>query len=122
MNENLKHKLEEYGADIDSAIRRFMGNEAMYAKYLGKFLNDKNFTGLKESVAAKDYGEAYKYAHAMKGVTANIGLTPLYDITAGMSDILRKNEETVDEAAICQMTEELEEKYSQFCKIMEENK
>lgn len=121
MNENLKNQLVEYGADVETALKRFMGKDALYMKFLVKFLDDKNFSGLEENLTAKDYDEAYKSAHALKGVTGNLGLLPLFDIAAKLSEMLRKNDGTVDEATVSQMAEDLAGKYAKFCKIMKDN-
>ncbi len=42
MDENFRRQLEENGVEVGSTINRFMGNEAMYLKFLGKFLEDNN--------------------------------------------------------------------------------
>lgn len=34
MDESFKQRLVECGADVESTVRRFMGNEAMYEKFL----------------------------------------------------------------------------------------
>lgn len=50
MNEQLKRSLSIWGADIDGAVRRFAGNEALYKKFLYKFLQDKTYESLSEAV------------------------------------------------------------------------
>lgn len=50
MDELLKQKLIENGADVEGTLHRFMGNEALFAKFLLKFKDDKNYAGLVESL------------------------------------------------------------------------
>ena len=47
MDENFRKQLEENGADVEGTLKRFMGNEALYMKFIMKFLDDKNFEGIK---------------------------------------------------------------------------
>ena len=63
MDEAFKSALKEAGADVETTVRRFMGNEAMYEKFLKKLLDNPNFDNLKVNMADKDYEEAYRNAH-----------------------------------------------------------
>ena len=42
MDEKFRKQLEENGADVDTTVKRFMGNEAIYMKFIMKFLDDDN--------------------------------------------------------------------------------
>lgn len=42
MDEKFRKSLEENGTDVDTVLKRFLGNEAMYIKFLVKFIDDKN--------------------------------------------------------------------------------
>lgn len=77
-------KLGEAGADINTTLERFMNNEAIYEKFLKKFLTDTNFEMLEKSMEEKNYEEALKYAHTLKGVGGNLGLTDIFKITETM--------------------------------------
>ncbi len=63
--------------DIDAALARFAGSEALYCKFLKKLTEDTTFSSLESAVAAKDLKETEKSAHTLKGVSANLGLTAL---------------------------------------------
>ncbi len=78
MNNDMLVKLGEAGADVSQTLQRFMNNEGIYVKFLGKFLNDPSYKGLEESMDKKDYEEALRQAHTLKGVAGNLGLTPLF--------------------------------------------
>ena len=68
---NTQGRLSENGA-------RFMGMK-MYMKFLGMLFQDPSMEKLGQALKDKDYGEAFTAAHTLKGVTANMGLTPLFD-------------------------------------------
>ena len=97
MDESFKLKLEESGADVQSTLRRFMGKEELYLKFLKKFPEDQNYQKLGESLEAGNYEEAFRNAHTLKGVAANLGLVPVQTVVSGLVEELRnKSAEEVD--------------------------
>lgn len=122
MNEQLKQILVENGADVEGTLHRFMGNGALFLKFLVKFKDDQNFVLLRNSIEQKDYEEAFKAAHTLKGVSANLGLTPIYDSASKLTELLRgKAPSEVDVEKVTQEKAALEESYRLFIKIIEEN-
>lgn len=81
--------LKEWGCDVDGAIERFIGDIELYETCLKTVLSDKSFTGLGEALKRDDVKEAFDHAHTLKGVLANMGLTPMYDITVRIVEPLR---------------------------------
>lgn len=121
MEENFRLKLEENGADVEATLRRFMGNENMYLKFLKKFPGDQNYQNLGTSLEAGNYEEAFRYAHTLKGVAANLGLVPMQTAVSGIVEELRsKNNGDVDTAKINAMWQELKKIYEQFVEIINE--
>lgn len=119
MNEQLKEQLLEYGVLVDEAVRRFMGKEDLYQKFVFKFLSDASYQKLMEHLDANDYEEAFKDVHTLKGVTANLGLEPLREILAEMTELLRnKAPEDVDAEQVNEQREELKKKYERFTEII----
>ena len=92
MNSVMLQKLGDAGADIGQTLQRFMNNEGIYVKFLGKFLDDPSFKGLEESMDRKDYEEALKQAHTLKGVAGNLGLTPIFKAAEIMVAKFRGND------------------------------
>ena len=119
MEENFRIKLEESGADVQATLKRFMGNENMYLKFLKKFPGDPNYQKLGESLEAGDYEEAFKCAHTLKGVAANLGLVPVQTTVSGLVEELRsKKNEDVDTAKTNALWQELKKVYEQFVEII----
>lgn len=111
--------MEENGADVETTLKRFMGNETLYMKFIMKFLNDKSFDGIKETLEKKDYEEAFKHAHTLKGVTANLGLNPINSVVAEMAELLRgKSAEEVNIEEVRNLEVKLEEAYHRICNIL----
>lgn len=91
---NLLKELEIYGADIKGIMERFIGDEELYCTCFNTFLNDLSFQGIGESLNAKNYEQAFEYAHALKGVSGNLGLTPLYNNVSELVEKLRAKDYT----------------------------
>ena len=68
------------GIDVDGALERFMGSEALLERFLGKFLQDANYEALEQAVARGDWEEALRASHTLKGVCGNLSMTVLYDL------------------------------------------
>ena len=49
-----KEIFEEYGADYQKTIARFMGNEKMYMKFLGMLFQDPSMEKLGQALKDKD--------------------------------------------------------------------
>ncbi len=121
MNESCKRELQRNGADIKSALRSFMGKEEMYEKYLVKFLaEDPNYDNLMISLENKDYSEAFRCAHTLKGVSINLGLTPLYQSASELTEQLREKEpEEINTESVDTIKKNIEDTYHIFADIVE---
>ncbi len=82
--------LRENGFDVDSALRRVLGKEDFYIKMLKKFPEDCSFRRLKEGLAEKDTVKAFEGAHTLKGISGNVGITPVYAADMPVVELLRE--------------------------------
>lgn len=87
-------KLAAYGADTKTGLERCMGQEAFYIRLTGMVLQEANFDNLEQAIAAGDLDGAFAAAHALKGVTGNLALTPLYDPIQEITELLRAKTDT----------------------------
>lgn len=123
MDAEFRRRLEENGADVDMTLKRFMGNEAIYMKFIMKFLDDKSYESIKENMGQGNYEEVFKSAHTLKGVTANLGLDPITEISSQICELLRgKSSQDVDTDRLNGLWEQLKEVYGRFQKVLTENK
>ncbi len=72
-------KLRAWGCDLDGALERFLGDEELYKSCLPMVAEDEAFDGLKEALAEDERKKAFDCAHTLKGVFANMGITPMFD-------------------------------------------
>ncbi len=85
--------LKNYGANVDEGLARCMGNEALYIKLVSTIPSETNFEKLKNSIETNDLDTAFESAHALKGVTGNLSLTPLFDPIVEITEHLRARED-----------------------------
>lgn len=64
-------------------------SDRLVKKFVLKFLDDKSYEFLSSSMAEKNYEEAFRAAHTIKGVCQNLGFTRLLDSSSQLSDALR---------------------------------
>ena len=91
--------LKAFGANTAEGLARCMNNEAFYMRMVGMVLADKNFDKLKTAMEAGDVRSAFEAAHALKGTTGNVSLTPLYVPVCTLTDLLRDSATIPAEAA-----------------------
>jgi HPt (histidine-containing phosphotransfer) domain-containing protein len=81
--------LRQFGANIQDGLSRCMNNEAFYLRLVNMALDDASFEKLSEAVKSGDKKAAFEAVHALKGVMANLALTPLFDVLSEMTELLR---------------------------------
>lgn len=87
--EKIIQELRDWGCDMDATLERFMGDLNLYDSCLKAVVVDKAFAGLGEALKNNDIEGAFDQAHTLKGVLANMGLTPMYDIVVKIVEPLR---------------------------------
>ena len=80
MDNERKQRLVDAGIDIADALDRFMGNENMLERFLGKFVADQNYQKLLTALEANDAEGALAAAHTLKGVSGNLSMKRLFEL------------------------------------------
>ena len=76
------------GGDYDDALGR-LRSERLVNKFVLRFLDDKSCDLLCASMEAKNYEEAFRAAHTIKGICANLSFTVLGKSSSELSEALR---------------------------------
>ena len=76
------------GGDYADAIGR-LRSERMVQKFVLKLPRDESFSLLCRSWDAKDYKEAFRASHTIKGICQNLSITRLGSSAAQLTDALR---------------------------------
>lgn len=116
MDELCKENLKNAGVDVTGSIARFAGNEGLYHKFLMKFLEDTTFSGLNHAMEQGDFDEALRTAHTLKGLSGNLGLTPLFNACSEFVTAIRQ-----DQTGRCAaLYEEISRCYNDITKVIKE--
>lgn len=110
-------QLEELGVDLTSVMERFMGNEALYVKFLGRFVEDESFQNIQIQWKRGNIKEAFKEAHTLKGLLLNLGLENVMKSVMPITEQLRQGElEGIEE-----LLEQARREYEILLNIIGEN-
>ncbi len=97
--------LRAYGANVDEGIARCAGKEELYLKLVGRIPDDKGFGALRDAVESGNLDAAFEYAHGLKGVLANLSLTPMLEPVSRITESLRAKEDRDYSADLNEMAE-----------------
>lgn len=81
--------LTAYGADTEDGMKRCLNNEGFYIRMVKMIPGDPNFQKLYDSIDANDLDAAFEAAHALKGSTGNLALSPIFDPVCEITELLR---------------------------------
>ena len=112
--DEVMERLESEGVDLGTTLHRFLDNKEMYARFLKKFLSDTNYEQMQLDCSAKDYAKLLESSHALKGLTGNLGLDPMYKKLSDMVADIRAN----DYHRIDELNEGIKRDYEVFAEII----
>lgn len=101
-------KLNSLGVNLDVTLERFVGNEGLYFTCLRKFTADENYSNMKKAIKDSNVTDAFEYAHALKGVAANLGLDMLFEQMAVITEVFRAKSLDYSETNMKKIEEEYE--------------
>lgn len=85
---NLESLYNSIGANYKDAARRLM-SEAYLLRFVKMFPEDPSFSALQTAMEQGNIDEAFRAAHTLKGVCANLGFTGLGDTASQLTELLR---------------------------------
>ncbi len=115
MQEQLLVELESIGNKISEMVNRFAGNEMVCTTLIKKFPTDPNFEAYVKQVRSGNYNEAEKSIHTLKGVSSNLGLTKIRELTQLILDDIRAGQYN----NLNELTEQLEKVYHEAVAIIQ---
>ena len=84
---NLEKLYQEMGGDMADAVRR-LGSASAVERFLRMFAGDDTFAMLQAAMSAGDARRAFRAAHTLKGLAANLGLV-LWQTASALTEALR---------------------------------
>lgn len=98
------------GGNYQEAKSRLM-NDKLVERFIQKFLQDTSFQELEKAMEAKDGETAFRCAHTLKGVSANLSLSLLASSSSLLTEELRNKGGVIPEEAY-RLFEEVKKDYS----------
>ena len=105
--------LRAFGADVDAGLVRCLNKEEFYLMLVNKAREDRKLSELAEQLREKRLDAAFETAHALKGMYANLSLTPLTEPVSKMTELLRSGTDT-DYTALMN---EAKAQYERLCSL-----
>ena len=93
---------QELGGSYAEVCTR-LPSPRLVEKFAAKFLEDQSFETLCKEMEAGCRQEAFRSAHTLKGVCANLGFARLLESASALTEILRPEADTIPEAAFALM-------------------
>ncbi len=90
--DDLKQFYNSIGADSSQVVCRLGGSAELVKRFLIRFKDDKSFENLSVAICNNNNEEAFRAAHTLKGVCANLGLEHLFEQASAMTELLRSGE------------------------------
>ena len=75
--------------NIEEALKRVRGKHSILKKMLTLFLQSKEFTSFEDALTGEDYSRAAEVIHAIKGITGNLSMDLLFEISTQLMHQLR---------------------------------
>lgn len=84
----IKECYEAMGGDYEDVLKRLM-NEARIQKFALMFKKDPSMSQLTQAMDAGDVETAFRAAHTLKGICANLGFKSLFEVSYEITEALR---------------------------------
>ncbi len=101
----LQECYDAFGGNYSEVCMR-LHSERLVRKFVLKFLDDKSYELLCTSMAEKNYEEAFRAAHTIKGVCQNLSFDRLLESSSRLSDALRNGWTPQADALVGQVEED----------------
>ena len=82
-----------YGANTTEGLQRCLNNSDFYLRMVKMIPGDANFEKLYGALESGDLDTAFEAAHALKGSTGNLALTPIFKPVSEITELLRARTE-----------------------------
>ena len=99
---------EAIGGNYEAVLGR-LHSEALIRRFALKFLEDQSYIQLKQALENKNYEDAFRGAHTLKGVCQNLSFDRLYEVSHELTELLRDG--TGEQPGISEAMEKVTEVY-----------
>ena len=96
------------GGNYEAVLGR-LHSEALIWRFTLKFLEYQSYIQLKQALENKNYEDAFRSAHTLKGVCQNLSFDRLYEVSNELTELLR--DRTGEKPGIPEAMEKVTEVY-----------
>jgi len=89
---NLIQELKGLGVNTEEGLQRLGGNSSLYEKMLVKLKDMIKASPVRVDFDCNDYSDIAEAAHAIKGASGNLAVTPVYDFYSEFVELLRNQQ------------------------------
>ncbi len=88
--EHLEKFYKSVGSDVQEVVARLGGAAALVERFLTKFKSDESFNKLHDALENGAVKDAFREAHTLKGLCANLSLQNLFEQARDITELLRE--------------------------------
>jgi len=89
---NLIQELKGLGVNTDEGVQRMGGNSSLYERMLVKLKDMIKASPVQMDFDCNDYSDITEAAHAIKGASGNLAVTPIYEFYSEFVKLLREQQ------------------------------
>ena len=109
---------EKLGGNYQEISARIPG-DALIRRFIASFLNDPTFEALCSAMSGGDRAAAFRAAHTLKGVCANLSFERLRSSSSALTELLRPEADEIPQAAFA-LLEEVQKDYQAVVEAIRE--
>ena len=95
---------QQLGGNLENVKTR-LPSDSLIKRFIIKFLDDSSYSELCDALQKGQRNEAFRAAHTLKGVCANLGFDQLENSASALTELLRPKDIGIPEEAVSMMNE-----------------
>ena len=95
---------QQLGGDY-ATLKTRLPSDSLIKRFITKFLDDSSYSELCDALQKGQRDEAFRAAHTLKGVCANLGFDQLENSASALTELLRPKDIGIPEEAVSMMNE-----------------
>lgn len=80
-------------------VQQRLPSDRLIKRFITKFLDDGSYAELSQAMSSGQREPAFRAAHTLKGVCANLSFTRLLTSVSALTDLLRQESDAISESA-----------------------
>ena len=86
-------------------VQQRLPSDRLIKRFITKFLDDGSYAELSQAMASGQREQAFRAAHTLNGVCANLSFTRLLTSVSALTDLLRQESDAILESAAAALTD-----------------